>query len=173
MQTVVLGVRRLAARRAACGAAAASLLGPQSWSVPSRLGVSPQPAHGPDCLPQAGGSISSLRRAGRSAQINRPGPSGPRQIGTSQSVCSPCWPDWRGRLPNCLPPSGPAADHPYFLFLEFNKKSTRHFALFLASTPYSSELFLVSRSLFHFFDFTLNTVGIPALYSVGIPIAIL
>ncbi len=46
----------------------------------------------------------------------------------------------------------------YFLFLEFNKKPPRHFARFLASTPYSSELFLISRSLFHFLNFTLNTV---------------
>ncbi len=89
-----------------------------------------------------------------------PGPSGPRQTRTSQSVCSPCWPDWRGGLPNCLPPGGPAADQPlYFLFLEFNKKPLRHFARFLASTPYSSELCLVSRYLFHFFNFTLNPVG--------------
>jgi hypothetical protein len=104
---------------------------------------------GPDCLLQARGNIA--RRAWRSAQINRPGPSGPRQTGTSQSVCSPCWPDWRGGLPNCLPPGGPAADqHLYFLFLEFNKNSPWHFARFLASTSYSSELFLVSCSLFHF-----------------------
>jgi hypothetical protein len=83
------------------------------------------------------------------------------------------WAGYNGRsarLPNCLPPGWPAADQPlYFLFLEFNKKPPLPFSRFLASTPYSSELFLVSCSLFHFFNYTLNPVGIPVVYSVGIP----
>jgi hypothetical protein len=57
----------------------------------------------------------------------------------------------------------------YISIFGIQQKPTSALGTISRSTPYSSELFIVSRSLIYFFNFTFNPVGIPAVYSVGIP----
>jgi hypothetical protein len=100
--------------------------------------------------------------------MNRP--SGPLQLGPASLSVHP-GPAGRTGGADCLPAARRAGCRPASIFSIFGiqKKSPRPLARFLASAPYSSELFIVSHSLFHFFNFTFNPVGIPAVYSVGIP----
>ncbi len=186
MQTVVLGVRRLAARRAASGAAAAlRLLGPQSWSesVPSRLGVGPArqarasqsvclpcstdwrvrlpklewmalTACCPGRRPPAGAALPG--GPGGQPRLIGPGPEGSGRQGPASLSVHQLHPAGRTGGADCLRQAGRLQTILYIFYFWNSTKNHLGTSHDFASTPYSSGLFLVSRSLFHFFNFTLR-----------------